>query len=486
MINLPFGFQIGRPQPAPQPSPQPQTFEDIDRFLAFAHKKRTGSTGTEIYSGYPVEDYLAEMRGVDRARLFDEMYRTDGQIRMLVSAVMNPIRSASWEVEAADDSPEATLDKLFVEHCLMGAGACKPFDSLISEIGCNMIKQGASAVEKTYKLVQGDPMFGTYHGIAGLDLISNKTIDRWNVAKGTQKLLSITQISNGDLGKGVVSIPAPYLMIHNIDQEGANYEGISMLRSIYGNWLRKGVYLKLNAIGSEKYAVPTPLVKIPSGFEKRPDYNALITALEDYTSGQANFLIYPEGIEIDLNASSYDPEKLDKTIDAEDRRMAKAWLANFLELGMTSGGSGSFALGQDLSDFFLGGIEWVGKRICEPFNLQLIPELVRMNRGPRAKYPKLKVTGISDKAGKELAEILDLLIKGKVVVPDDKLEESMRKRFNLPQKSLIGQRDVTPPAPMGFGGAPGAPGAPPTPGQPSQPGASKFTFSEIFRRRMGG
>ena len=469
MVNI-FGLQVGfAPKPAPMPEVTPES-DDTSRLMAYAHRKRTGSTGTELYSGYSTEEYLQELRGEQRARIFDEMRRSDGQCKMLLSAVLNPIRSGSWEIEAADDSPEATLDKLFVEHCIMGGGAPKPFPSLISEIGTTMVVQGAAALEKTYKFVQGDPTFGTFHGVAGLDLISPKTIDRWNVSPETNRLRSITQISNGDLGKGCVEIPAPYLMIFNLDMEGSNYEGISWFRPIYGNWFRKNVYLKLNAIGTEKYAVNTPIVKIPNGFEKTPGYAALIEALQIYTSGQSNYLILPTEIEYEMNASNFDPAKVDAAVDAEDRRMAKAFLANFLELGM-NGGGGSLALGNDLSDFFLGGITHIGQKICEPFNLQLIPELVRMNRGPRAKYPKLKVSGIDDKAGKELAEIIKMYVDGKVIQPDDKLEESIRKRHGLPAASLLGRREVQP---AGFGGGFGGAPAP-----------GKFTMSEVMRRRMG-
>lgn len=501
MVNLPFGLQIGKqsaktqananPSPAPDSSsdldqdeptvpaqtqaPGPTqnkdlTVDDVDRFLSFAHRKSTGSPGTELFSGYGTEEYLRELRGIERARIFDEMRRSDSQCKMLLSAVLNPIRSACWEIEAADDTPEATLDKLFVESCLMGAGACRPFKSMISEVGTIMCVHGACAMEKTFKFVQNDINFGTYHGIGSLSTISPKTIDRWRVDKYTQKLSSIMQISNGDLGKGVTEIPAPYLLVFNIDQDGANYEGIGMFRPIYGNYFRKNIYLKLNAIGTEKYAVPTPVIKIQAGFEKTDGYKALIAALEVYTSGQSNYLIVPNDVDVTFpGASAYDPSKVDGAIDAEDRRMAKAFLANLLELAM-NGGGGAMALGSVLSDFFLGGIVYIGDRICEPFNQQLIPELVRMNRGPRQKYPTLKVSGIDNKAGLELSTILDNLVKSKLIVPDDKLEDTLRKRYNLPVKSLIGQRDVTPPSP--FGGAPGQPGASPSaPGAPSQSGA---------------
>lgn len=502
MVNLPFGLQIGKQQPQgiqiqPSVAPPPPTVEDIQRVMAMAHEKATGSVGTELYSGYPTEEYLSELRGEERARKFDEMRRSDGQCRMLLSSIMNPICSANWEIQAADDSPEATLDKMFVEQCLMGSEAPRPFSSTLREIGSTMVIHGAAAVEKTYKFVAKDINYGAHHAVKALDLISPKTIDRWNVDKETQRLASITQISNGDLGKGMTEIPAPYLMVFNIDQEGANYEGIGMFRPIYGNYFRKAVFLRLNAIGTEKYAVPCPIITMPIGFQDTPGYNALIAALEVYASGQSNYLIVPEGVKVEWpTASNYDPGKVDATIDAEDRRMAKAFLANFLELGMN--GAGSHAQSGDLSDFFLDGIQYIGTRMCDPFNLQLIPELVRMNRGPRAKYPKLIVTGISDQAGLELAQILDILVKNKIVVPDDKMEESMRKRFGLSIKSLIGQRDVTPPAPFGggFGGAPGGAGEPgkvvppqPKPGQPpagapQPPQQKKFTFSELIRRRL--
>ena len=48
-----------------------------------------------------------------------------------------------------------------------------------------------------------------------------------------------------------------------------------------------------------------------------------------------------------------------------------------------------------------------------------------MNYGPRDKYPKLKFSGISDKAGKELAEILSILSTSQILTPDDKLEKHL-------------------------------------------------------------
>ena len=118
--------------------------------------------------------------------------------------------------------------------------------------------------------------------------------------------------------------------------------------------------------------------------------------------------------------------------------MVKAFLANFLELGMS--GTGSYALSNDLSDFFLTGLEFIAKEIAEQLNKNLIPGLVKMNFGPRDKYPTIQFNGISDKAGKEMADILGILTSAQIITPDDNLEKHLRKRLGITEISEEGRR----------------------------------------------
>ena len=184
--------------------------------------------------------------------------------------------------------------------------------------------------------------------------------------------------------------------------------------------------------------MPTPIATIPQGKQASTQYSKLITALEKYTTHQSNYLIKPEGFDIDLRTNTYDPSKVETSIDNEDKRMVKAFLANFLELGMS--GTGAYALSNDLSDFFLTGLQFLADEIAMQINKNLIPQLVKMNFGPRDKYPKLKFSGISDKAGKELSEILSILSNAQVITPDDNLEKHMRKRLGITEMSDSGQR----------------------------------------------
>jgi len=428
----------------------------------FIKLKPFGTTGTESYGGYPREEYLDELVGRRKANVYDRMWRSDAQAQMLYAAVVNIIKGATWEIEGSPDkegdplTPDQEKDRDLI-HQILFKDIENPFSKFLTD-AMTVVRNGHAYLEKTYRLITDNGNIGPYHGISELALISAKTIERFNLSKDKRsKLASISQVASGDL-QSMVDIPAEYLVKIILNQEGSNFEGVSMFRPIYGNFFRKNFYLKMNAIGIEKHAVPAPLVTIPQGFQETPEFQLLLDALEVYCSGQSNYLIKPEGVEIEFNNNAYDPEKVDKAVDGEDRRAAKAFLANFLELGMTVGGSQSLSV--DQSDFFLAGLKAIANVVCSGVNVDLIPELIKINRGPRSTYPQLTVSGIDDKAGEELARILGILIDKKVIVPDDPLENSMRKRFGFTKKSAEGVREITPPNPFGMppGGAPGKEG----------------------------
>lgn len=430
-----------------------EVVEDQTNILPLGLKRHEiGSTGTRVDAGYPSEEYLASQRGTIRADTFDEMRRSDAQIVMCLKAVKNPILGATWEIqpgcaEGEQPTPEAIEDAKLIKHLLID-DLDRPFKKFLSE-ALTFIDFGHAVFEITHKIAIDHPRFGSYNGIRSLGWRSPRTIERWNINKETGKLASITQMAEGDLDKGMVDIPDQFLLTFTLNQEGSNYEGISMLRPCYGPWMRKDLYLKLNAIGIEKNAVGTPLVKIPAGKENSTELANMITALEKYVSHESGYLMFPDGWDVNLNSNVYDPTKVEESIDREDRRMAKAFLANFLELGMGSSG-GAYALSNDLSDFMLAGLEHVADEIAAPINMDLIPSLIKMNRGPRDFYPVLTHSGISDKAGQELATMLKALGDGKWLQPEDADEDHLRKRLGLPVRTGKGVRDT---APSPFGGA---------------------------------
>jgi hypothetical protein len=70
------------------------------------HVEETGTSGTEIYAGYYSEEYLNNLRGKEAADLWDKMRRSDARIKMVLSAVKNPIKGAQWSVEPGSKDDE--------------------------------------------------------------------------------------------------------------------------------------------------------------------------------------------------------------------------------------------------------------------------------------------------------------------------------------------------------------------------------------------
>src|SRR5687767_14832030 len=203
------------------------------------HSDPVGSFGTSIYSGYIQEEYLESLDGSTKAEIYDKMRRGDANVKMLLSAIKNPIKSANWEIEPCDDTDEARKDADLIKHILF-EDMQTPFKKVLSE-ALTMVDFGFSLFEVTHKIVMSHPEFGPYIGLRSLSWRSPKTIERWNIDRKTEELVSVTQMAYGDLDRHV-DIPAEFLLLFNLDQEGANFEGISLLRACYGNWLRKNTY----------------------------------------------------------------------------------------------------------------------------------------------------------------------------------------------------------------------------------------------------
>ena len=64
-------------------------------------KKQTspkGVFGIDVTAGVYNEDYLSDLRGTEWAKEADKMRTQDGQVKMCLGAVLNPIRGASWDI----------------------------------------------------------------------------------------------------------------------------------------------------------------------------------------------------------------------------------------------------------------------------------------------------------------------------------------------------------------------------------------------------
>lgn len=403
------------------------------------HPTEVGATGTKNYSGYFDEEYLTKLQGLDAIDRYDEMRRSDGQVKMLLSVVKNPILSASWGVEPVDDSDEEKEIAAFAEHILFhdigyeDGSKEKTYRQFLRE-ALTFIDFGHSVFEVVHKPVFNHPRFGNYLGLKDLSFRSQKTLEEWHIARNGA-LSYIRQVTEGDITIDV-KLKGEHLLVLTNELEGSNYEGISALRSIYGNHFRKNTYRKLQAIGIERGASGVPMGEIDDDLRNSGNFNAQWTAfkkmLKNFAANNQNYIALEKGFKVSELKISHDAEKVQSAINGENVEMTKAFLANFMELGM-SGGSGSYSLGSDLSDIFLSSIQTIADEVADMLKRRVMKKLIRAKYGEREFYPNITATGINDKAGKELAEVVKMLIDAGAIKQGDRLEAHLHKLYKLPQ-----------------------------------------------------
>jgi hypothetical protein len=387
----------------------------------------SGSAGTEIYGGYIFEEYLKELRGTRWADKVDQMRRSDPIVRMILRALKLPLLSQNWFIEKKEESEEAEYQKKLFEKVIF-EDVSESFTKLLAEI-LTFYEFGYSVFEKVHG-VSYDRDIGLYNTITKLAYRSQRTIERFHVDKNG-KLLSVYQEADGDTQRNV-NIPAQFLVHFSPEQEGDNYEGISCLRACYGPWLRKNEFLKLMAAGIEKYAIPTPILKVPADKSTSEEFDNAVESLECYTSNQSSYLTYPEGWDLEISPVTFDSEKVRSIIDKENLEMTNANLVAFLLLGQGAGGS--YSLSKDLSDFFSQTLQAAADHISEVFERHIMKDVLNLNRPSSKVLCSLRCDNLRDSADQEFANTLKLFTDSGVIQKDSQLEEFVREKYKYPKK----------------------------------------------------
>lgn len=407
------------------------------------HKNFLASSthGTEIFSGDFFEEYLTEILGNEWAKLADRMRRSSGHISMLLALVKNPIVGATWDIDFKTETEEEEEIKEFIEFNLF---ELIDFNQFLEE-ALTFIEFGHSVFEVIYRPQIRHLRFPNTITLKKFSFIDPKTIEEWNVRRDGD-LESLRQCADGDLQVDV-TIPADKLMTFAINKEGANFEGRSLLRPILGNWKRNQEFLKIKAMGHERSTMGTPIGILPQGADDDRKRSKLQKVLAAFISHQRSVVVVPHGTEIKNFELSFTAADLETAIKTERQEMSQAFLAGFMDLGQGSG-AGSFALSNTLLNIHRGFVQFKADKIPYQIN-KIIKTLVDVNFGERLIYPKLKVSNITDRVGKEFVENISMLTDKGYIAPNDTTKEYIRKKLNLPESDLEEEViiDPTPPRP---------------------------------------
>lgn len=395
-----------------------------------ANNTPKGKSGTLVTADTIQNDYLKELIGEAGQETYAKMLLSDSQIRKLVHAVNNPIKSATWDIEPASDDKKDIEIAALIRQILFN-DIPDGWKSKLDEV-LTFPWHGHAVFEVIHKN-RIDKNFGAYTGLANIAFRDQRTLDKW-VFSSEGVLEKVHQLQSGDIEVNNY-MEADTLIIFYNEKKG-NDSGYPFCRMLYGNYKRKLLYKQLQAIGIEKGAIGVPVLNLPTGVDYGSDeYQEAVDQLTAYTQAESAHIILPDGYELKLDqANTFDPAKVQVAIKAENEEISGSLVAMWLEMGI--GGNSAVGSSTGISaDFFRDGIEYLADKIASPFNLTLIPQLVRMNYGDTVEVmPKLIHSGIADEAGKELMEVVTGYTNAGVIQPDEQLEDHIRKAHNLPKK----------------------------------------------------
>lgn len=445
-----------------------------------------GQSGTLISMGFiSGEEYNALLVGRRGWKKYDEMRRSDATVHASLEIIKLPLLAAEWNIQPASDDPIDVAQAEFVKENIFNRVRWR---ALLREI-LTMADFGFSVFEKVHTIADWggyvdvqhvdvtpdtppptpqpttpaiamtDPATGqpkvmppaptppppptkkvfkdveTQILPAGeyvmLDKIASRkqtSILRWQTADNKAGIQQLTNMG------GNFSIPMEKLVIFTHQQEGDNYEGISVLRTAYKHWYLKDVLYKVQAIAIERQGVGIPFVKPPENASEDSRQQAR-SALRELRSQEKGYLEFPQGFDfgfLDMNAHT--TMDADPAIMHHDRQIMKNVLAQFLELGSGSkGGGGSHALSADQSRLFEQCLEEIAAQIEEIVNDNIIKQLIDYNfTVGKNGYPTLEHGKIADDNIQTVATAVAQLATANMLTPDPDLEQAFRDMMHLP------------------------------------------------------
>ncbi len=378
-----------------------------------------GGTGTTIVGGFLTgQDYNPDFTGTRRIKLFDEMRLSDATVRAGLNMVKLPILSADWYIKGNHEE-----SREFIEKQLLNNPGFSWTGFLRQAL--TMCDNGNSIFEKVFQT--------TPEGKIGWKRLSprmSKTIHKWTIkGEGGKEVPGIYQI----LPTGqTAEIPRWKLLYFINEQEGSNYEGISLLRAVYQPYYYKQLYYKVDAIAVEKQGMG--IVKVTHPPNANPQEIAKVEEIaKNVRANERAYVKLPAGYNlefIDTHADSLKDTK--EMIDHHDRQISKAFLAQFIELGTKS--SGSYALSSDQSKMFTLGLEYITKIVQEEMNNRAIKELVDLNFSgiKEEDYPTLEYGAIGDVDYLGLSEALTKLSGSGLITPNAEMEKYILNTMKVP------------------------------------------------------
>lgn len=408
--------------------------------------------GTSGYGSIFFEEFLPELRGVKGVHAYTEMADNDATVGAILFAIEMLMRKCEFHVEPAGKSAKDKEAAEFIESCMNDME--RTWQETLSEI-LSFLIYGWSYHEIVYKRRVGkttSPITNSKYadGLIGwrkLPIRAQDTLYGWEYKDDSDDLIGMTQQAPPSYIKA--TIPIEKALHFRTRSRKDNPEGRSILRTAYRAYYFKKRLEEIEGYGMERDLAGFPVLYAPADMnvwdEYDPDMQQALARAEEIVSSirrdAREGLVLPggadgQGWKLELLASGSKRQfDTNAIIDRYDKRIATSVLADFVMLGQQQ--VGSFALADSKTKIFALAIGTYLDVICEVFNNQAIPRLIDINgdhfKG-LADYPKMVHGDIEEKDLQQFASFITEMVGSGVIVPDEALEEEVRRVGGLPEK----------------------------------------------------
>ncbi|WP_081637179.1 phage portal protein family protein [Gordonia terrae] len=398
--------------------------------MASQNRRRTtqystefGDSGVAIFSGIisDSDEYISSLRGPALMRTIEEMRRGDSTVKAGLIAAKAPLIAADWYAQAAGKEKVDLDIKALTDHTMVKVLHWK--QRLLPEI-LTMIDFGFSVFEIVVDWIE----FEGKEYLVPVKVAYRKqtTIQAWETK---EKKRGITQMTaNGE----IVSIPDEKMIPFTFQQEGDNWQGLSILRPAYSSWYYKKHMEKIEALQQERQGLGVVKIKHPVKASDTMKQSARQGARNLRANEQA-YIEEPEGWEIDfmdMKANTVaDPTK---AIARHDRNILKSMQVQYLDIG-ASESSGSYSASDNQMELLQQTNQALGSQIAARINEKLVKLIVDLNF-TGADYPEWTCGEIAKSNVKEFAEVYKTLVDAGGLNPSEADEDHLRTMLDLPDR----------------------------------------------------
>lgn len=395
---------------------------------------------------------VADLMWPKSIQTYTRMARDDSRLSSILQAIALPIRLTSWRVDPCGASDEVTrlvADDLGLP--IVGDDEDRPHRRAKGRFSWGTHLQQAL----TY-LQYGHSIFETVYRVEGGRVHLSKlaprpqsTIAWWNVARDGG-LVSVEQWPAGlyvTPGTSVASpaggrsaIPMRRLLIYVRDPDPGVWQGNSILRPAYKNYVLKDELLRIEAAAARRHGIGVPAAWAPPDeshdAERVAEYQKAASA---YQGGSSAGIGLPAEARFEILGPTGAPMDPRRAIEYHDHQMALVALAHFLNL---DGKGGSYALASVQQDTFTHAVGAVADHIRETAQAHVIDDLVDWNWGSDEPAPRLVFDAIGSRQDATSVALQQLVAAG-LLTPDSRLESYVRQMTGLPGREDDGDSSDT-------------------------------------------